>query len=58
MGNADLDNAISLNSTSFNAARMIRPHDEDRDRGNRQGLGFPDQWRYGPAICDQPSAHT
>ncbi|MFT8776526.1 MAG: hypothetical protein ABF893_07690, partial [Gluconacetobacter liquefaciens] len=43
MGNADLDNAVSLNSTSFNTARIIRPHDEDRDRGNRHRLGLPDQ---------------
>ena len=41
---SDLPNAVALNSTSFNAARMIGPAVAGRpDRHGRHGLGVPDQ---------------
>ncbi len=41
---SDLTNAVALNSTSFNAARMIGPgHGRGADRRDRLRLGVPDQ---------------
>ena len=41
-----LANAVSLNSASFNAARLIGPgHRGSRDRGGGHGLGLPAQRR-------------
>ena len=46
VGDADLPNAVALNSTSFNAARMVGPAVAGADdRRNRRRLGVPRQRR-------------
>ena len=52
VGDADLPNAVALNSTSFNAARMIGPGGRrHRHRRRRHRLGVPDQRRRRSSRC-------
>ena len=52
VGEADLPNAVALNSTSFNAARMIGPgRRRPADRRRRNGLGLPRQRRCRSPPC-------